>query len=357
MDLLGDFLAVAGVRGTVAATVEAGESWGLSLARMEGAAFHAITTGTAWLWLDDKPQVRLMPGDVVLLPTGVAHGLSSDAGSTLLPFERLMTDQAAEASGRLRLGDEPWPTRILCASYRQDPAVTTPLLSLLPDVLHVPGGSGDGALDGTVRLLGTELAAQQPGSSTVIDRLVDVLLVQLVRAWLRSEPVAPSMWLGALRDPTVSAALTAMHAHPGYPWTVDSLAREASVSRATLARRFASLVGETPAAYLTRWRMDLAARMLRDTDESVAAVSRSVGYTSEYSFSRAFSRLRSMPPSRYRSLSRVPAARSAPVAEPSETHGTRSIYGLVEAAIGMLPHHGEPGTSPPDTARSVMGAR
>ena len=100
-------------------------------------------------------------------------------------------------------------------------------------------------------------------------------------------------------------ALAALHAQPGRDWSVASLAAETGVSRATLARRFPAAVGDTPAAHLTRWRMDLAAQRLRDGDETVGAIARSLGYTSEYAFSRAFTRSRGMAPGRYRSASRT----------------------------------------------------
>ena len=112
--------------------------------------------------------------------------------------------------------------------------------------------------------------------------------------------------LRALSDDVVAPALAALHADPARDWTLQILAGAAAVSRATLARRFTAAVGESPGAYLTRWRMDLAARRLRDTDDPVAVVARSVGYTSEYAFSRAFSTARSLPPGRYRTCRRGP---------------------------------------------------
>ena len=146
-----------------------------------------------------------------------------------------------------------------------------PLLTLLPDVLHIPARQAGTALDATLRLLASEISQPQPGAAAVLDRIVDILLVQLLRAWLATGPAqarTPS-WLSALTDPVAGPALAVLHTQPGRDWTIPSLAAAIGVSRATLARRFPARVGCTPAAYLTRWRMDLAAVRLRDTDDTV----------------------------------------------------------------------------------------
>jgi len=316
MDALTAVLAVAGVRGTVAATLDAAEPWGLALNAVPGAAFHAVTDGLAWLRIPGRPDTRLMPGDVVLLPTSLAHILASAPDAATVPFDHLAAEHALAAGQDLRLGAGPGQTRILCASYHQDPAVTVPLLTLLPDMLHIPARQAGADLDTTLRLLAGEISRPQPGASAVLDRIVDILLVQLLRAWLDTAlaPDRAASWLSALTDPVAGPALAALHTQPGRDWTIPSLATAIGVSRATLARRFPAQVGCTPAAYLTRWRMDLAAVRLRDTDDTVGAVARSLGYTSEYAFNRAFTRDRRIPPGRYRTHSR--AAQPAPSAGP-----------------------------------------
>jgi len=320
MDALTAVLAVAGVRGTVAATLDAAEPWGLTLDAVPGAAFHAVTDGLAWLRIPGRPDTRLMPGDAVLLPTGITHALASAPDAATVPFDHLAAEHALAAGEDLRLGTGPGQTRILCASYHQDPAVTVPLLTLLPDVLHIPARQAGGALDTTLRLLAQEISRPRPGAAAVLNRIVDILLVQLLRAWLDTAPAPgrPASWLSALTDPVAGPALAVLHTQPGRAWTIPSLAAAAGVSRATLARRFPAQVGCTPAAYLTRWRMNLAAQRLRDTDDTVGTIARSLGYTSEYAFNRAFTRDRHIPPGRYRTQSRAahqhitPAATAAP---------------------------------------------
>ena len=316
MDALAAVLAVAGVRGTVAATLSAAEPWGLTLHAVPGAAFHAVTDGTACLRIAGRPDTRLMPGDVILLPTGIGHILASAPDVDAMPFDHLAAEQALAAGDELRLGNGIPQTRILCASYHQDPAVTLPLLTLLPDVLHLPSRHASTALDTTLRLLAHEISRPQPGAAAVLNRIVDILLVQLLRGWLDITPARghAASWLSALTDPVTGPALAALHAQPGRDWTVDSLAAAAGVSRATLARRFPAQVGATPAAYLTRWRMDLAAQRLRDTNDTAGAIARSLGYTSEYAFNRAFTRARQIPPGRYRAQSRATQQHRTPTA-------------------------------------------
>jgi transcriptional regulator GlxA family with amidase domain len=156
-------------------------------------------------------------------------------------------------------------------------------------------------------LLVYELDHPRPGGRTTLTRLTDVLFIYALRAWSASnEPARPGRLYG-LRDPDIAAALAGMHGHPERPWSVEDLAELAKMSRAAFARRFTALVGEPPLAYLTRWRMELAARHLRESNDLVAHIAERVGYRSEYAFSRAFSRAFDEPPGRYRRAHRASA--------------------------------------------------
>ena len=308
MDLLADVLAVSGVRGTVGARVEAGEDWGFWRPGITGAAFHAVTAGVAWLGLPGRSPIKLMPGDVVLLPTGTEHTLASDPDAVARLYDHATVEENRGEGGIYRFGSGPARTHILCAHYDHDPAVSTQVLPLLPEVVHIRADNGGGCLDDTVRLLARELAHPQVATSVVLDRLVDILLVQLLRVWLAARPAqSEASWLGVLGDPMIGEALAKLHQDPARAWTTATLAAEINISRATLSRRFPAVVGQSPGAYLTRWRMDLAALRLRDTDDALETIARSVGYTSVYAFSRAFSRARSQPPGRYRLTSRAQA--------------------------------------------------
>ncbi|WP_063129529.1 AraC family transcriptional regulator [Nocardia fusca] len=306
MDILADVLAVGGVRGTAGARIEAGGTWGISWDARCNAAFYAVTSGTAWLCLPGREAQQLMPGDVVLLPSGAEHALSSAPGVPLAPCGGCGGNAAMENGSVLRLGAGAVQTHILGASYEYDRAVSTQVMTSLPQVLHIRADHGGNCLDDTVRLLSRELAYPQIATAFVLNRLVDILLVQLIRVWLAKNPdEARDSWIGMLADPVVSDALAKLHQEPARGWTIDSLAAELTLSRSTLTRRFRAVTGTAPAEYLTRWRMDLAAIRLRDSDDPLDAIARSVGYTSVYAFSRAFRRARSQAPGQFRSAARA----------------------------------------------------
>jgi AraC-like DNA-binding protein len=313
---LDDVLDLLRVRGAVMANLRARGPWGISLPRTPKATLHAVTAGVCWVRVKGQPPVEQLPGDVVLLPTGVAHIVASAPAGPTRTWNKVAEGQTGNPAHEC-VFDGPGggnSTHVICAGFEYDHEVAQPLLSLMPPMLFLSGREiAEGSpVQATLRILRHELAARASGSATVIDRLIDVLFVQVIRAWLGTEDRSGTSWLQALRDPTIGRALSVLHADPAAPWTIETLAREVSLSRATLTRRFSTLVGEPPLSYLTRWRMELAARHLRETDKAVSTIAHHVGYFSEFAFSRAFSRLRGIPPGRYRAeLRRRRAAAAA----------------------------------------------
>jgi AraC-like DNA-binding protein len=314
VDPLADVLDLSRVSGAVMAQLIAHEPWGVAVDPLPSAVFHAVVAGTCWLRIPGRSPQHLMPGDVVLLPTNTPHELVSSVDARTESLAQFEKDSRRTPDGDLIIHGPGAATRVLCAAYDYDHEVAHPLMSQLPLVLYVPAGmpGDDGGVAATLRLLALELGGRPPGSRAAVGRLIDVMLIHAMRAWLRmQDDHATDGWLLALRDPVVASAMNAIHQQPDEPWTIDKLARHVSVSRATLARRFGDLVGETPPEYLTRWRMNLAAQRLRDTDDTIAAVAAAVGYRSEYSFSRAFTRHRGIAPGRYRRQARTRAAVAA----------------------------------------------
>jgi AraC-like DNA-binding protein len=307
MDALSDVLDLSRVSGALMASVRAGVPWGLDLPQIPGAAFHAITSGTAWLRAGDKAPLQLMPGDVVLLPTGAPHRLSSEPDGRCVPFDVSTKKRLMTPNGDLMLGASGAVTTFVCAAFNYDLEVGEPLMGLLPPMIHVPADPVAGRdVAAIIELLAMEVGARQPGSRAAAARLFDTLLIAAIRRWLdrQADAEAPS-WLRGLHDPALARVLAALHERPAESWTVESLAQEVHMSRATLARRFAEVVGEPPLTYLARWRMHLAAQRLKYSTDTVETIAREVGYTSEYAFNRAFVRHRGQPPGRYRRLVRT----------------------------------------------------
>lgn len=303
MDALTDVLKVTRISGSVLARVHAQEPWGLDLLLADGAAFHAVTAGSVWLEVEGESPRRLMPGDVVLLPAGLRHLLLSAPGVAAQRYDAPLRGELITDESDLVIPGPGAASRLLCAGFSYDNEFAHPLLSLLPRVLHVsPADEGaETPLQSTLRLLTVELKRRQIGSEAAVERLIEVLFVHVIRSWLEtSADSTPPSWLTGLRDAVVARALGLLHAQPGRPWTIDELAAATHVSRSTLVRRFNDFVGEPPAAYLARWRMELAAQLLRESEQPVGGISHRVGYTSEFAFSRAFSKHRGEPPGRYR---------------------------------------------------------
>jgi AraC-like DNA-binding protein len=310
VDVLADVLSTTGLGGTVFCRSELTGPWGMTFEPASRAGLHIVARGTCWLRLRGQgAPLRLSQGDVVLLPHGAGHSLMSDPGVRPEPFTQVL-ERSRVSQGphgmRMSLEGQGASTVLLCGAYRFAHEGVHPLLSLLPRLIHIPAEAGHmaGPLEAVLRLLESEYAQPGPGSVAATARLVDVLFIHVVRGWLAGQPEGRAGWLGAVRDPQVGRVLALMHGEPQRAWAVESLAAEVACSRATFARRFRELVGEPPLVYLTRLRMDVAARLLRESEASLAEIAGRVGYASEFAFNRTFHRVRGVPPGRYREQAR-----------------------------------------------------
>ncbi|GLY97286.1 AraC family transcriptional regulator [Actinoplanes sp. NBRC 103695] len=265
MDVLSDAIAAMRTGRPYSSLTAADESWTMDFEPFDGARFHVVTAGRCRVVRSSEPVLTLGPGDAVLFPHGEAHILEN------------ATDEAAQ---------------ILCGAYRLDQARPHPLIEDLPDVVSLPAGPDRyPGLQASIDLLRTELTEQSPGKDAVLPALLDVLLVQLIRAWFSTRSqLQDTGWCVALGDQAIARSLRAMHDDPADPWTVASLGARAGLSRAAFARRFTSLVGLPPLGYLTWWRLTTAASLLRTTDAPLSAVARRSGYGSAYAFANAFKR-------------------------------------------------------------------
>jgi len=267
------------------------QHWCYRFGPYDGAGVHILLHGTAWVIPEHGKAIRLNAGDVVLVPHGSPHHLSDTPDVTgAVPVEAAVG------------GDG--PADFLCGKYRLDRSRVHPLLAGLPDIVHLPGRVGTHpTLHGAIDLLASEINANRQGQSAALTALLDLLLVYTVRGWLDGN--AMTGWPRALHDPQIAAALEALHDEPAAPWRVQSLAERVNLSRATLSRRFTALTGQSPIAYLTWWRMVVAAQLLRETDRALPGIAAEVGYGSPYAFSHAFKRQFGLTPGRYRTVDLV----------------------------------------------------
>jgi len=217
-------------------------------------------------------------------------------------------------------------TLVLCAKYLFNAPSAHPLTALLPPLIHLRAQDAEREvqLQLLVQLLRHESANQGTGTELVVPRLVDSLLVFVVRAWLAGRPLTSGGWFGALREPQISKALALIHERPDTAWSLEALAREVGQSRATFARRFLELVGETPVAYLTRWRMCLASKLLSDTPLSLEEIAPRVGYQTAAAFARAFRRSLGTTPGHFRATARERGAATNGM-PPAETNGQQVV--------------------------------
>jgi AraC-like DNA-binding protein len=260
-----------------------------------------VLEGSCWLRPRDGDAIALGVGDVVFMPRGAEHVLADDPATPVTEVARPGEPREIAGPGRRSV--------LLCGAYALDRRHPHPMLDGLPEFVHLPARLGrHPSLRSAVDLLAAELSEPRGGTDAVLPSLLDVLLLYILRAWFEGEGVdaTPTGWVAAFRDVPVAHALRAIHTAPGRAWTVEQLAAEAGVSRATLARRFAATIGEAPLSYVTRWRMILAAKRLRDSGESIAVVAGRVGYGSEFAFAKAFKREFGVAPGRYRKDSEHP---------------------------------------------------
>ncbi|TVL92304.1 AraC family transcriptional regulator [Streptomyces sp. SAJ15] len=303
MDVLAGLLDGPRARGAFLMRAIMDPPWSIRIEDRAPLTLVALVRGAAWAVPDGDAPRRLAPGDIGIMrgpdPYTFADDPATEPQTVILPGERSATPEGDELCEEMDLGVRTWgdspdgATMMLVGTYQMRGEISRRLLGALPALSVLPATEWESPL---VPLLEEEIVKDRPGQEVVLDRLLDLLLITALRAWFsRPEAAAPS-WYRAQGDPVVGRALRLLHDDPAHPWTVVSLAAKTGVSRAALARRFTELVGEPPMAYLTGWRLALAADLLREPDATLAAVARKVGYGSAFALSTAYKRVRGVSP-------------------------------------------------------------
>ena len=267
--------------------------WGLRLSGIQ-LAVHAVIQGDVWLWTAGRETpIALRPGDLAFVRGGPDHFIAHEPGAACVSpdeFRRL------HPTNEVELG--PQGAVFLCGAYRFAGDIGAGLIDALPPVLAFPA-SVDDPIHGVVTLLSREMGESRPGQQTVLDRLLDLLVVLGLRTGLTRSANAPA-WFRASADERLARALQAIHENAERPWTVEDLARIALMSRASFARVFQQTLGQTPMQYLSDWRMTLARDLLLTEGLSLSQIADRVGYSSQYAFATAFRRHHGEPPGRWR---------------------------------------------------------
>ncbi len=311
IDVLADVMEANRTDGAVFARVRFRSPWALRCDAAPLAGFHIVARGSCAIRLDgDDDVVHLDAGDVSLVTQGQGHDLFDGPGARTTPLGELIEQIEPGTIGHLALGGDGAETILVCGGYLFREPGPHPVLSTLPPVLHVRHDRVDASMRRIVEELVREVATPRHGAKTVVNRLVDVLLIHLLRAWVDEQEPGSLGWLAGLRDPAVSVALQRIHHDYARRLTLTELAAECGLSLSTFKQRFRELVGEAPGSYLGRHRLETAARLLRDTDHAVGVVAAMVGYGSEYAFNRAFHRQHGLSPGRYRTHVRTEQAPS-----------------------------------------------
>jgi AraC-like DNA-binding protein len=293
VDPVGEALHFFRVCGTFYCRSEFGAPWALAIPAMEDSVMlHVLMSGRCFLEVDGSPRRMLQPGDLALVPHGEGHVLTSAPGLPAAKLFEIHREPVSERYETLRLGGDGEQATMICGLFKFDDPAAKQLVALLPKIIAVDTWDSAQAdwIHSTLRMIAAEAKEMSLGGETVITRLADILVVQAIRFWITHDPSAQTGWLGALQDPKIGKVISKVHRDPGRAWTLDLLAREASMSRSAFAARFTELVGEPVMHYVTRWRMHSAHARLREGNATVSEVALTLGYESEAAFNRAFRR-------------------------------------------------------------------
>ena len=264
--------------------------------------YHLVIEGRCEAAVPGGPAVSAGAGDLIVIPGGEAHSLGSDLSRKPVPGGPFVVQRGPDEIPEVRHGGGGAVTKMVCGYLACDSSLFDTVLAALPRLMLVNMSEGPGArwLTSSIRFSIEESATQRAGASTVLAKLSELMFVEAIRRHIESLPPEQTGWLAGLRDRFVGKTLALIHSQPAHGWTVEELAGVVGLSRSALAERFSGLVGQPPMQYLTHWRLQLAANLLRSGNRPAAAIAADVGYDSEAAFNRAFKREMGTAPAAWR---------------------------------------------------------
>ena len=300
MDPLSDVLSLLKPQSYSSGGFEVGEG-SIQFPKHAGIKCYAVVSGQCWLSVEGVADpVLLTAGDCFLLPRGLPFCLTTDLSLKPVDFQIFL---AAYKSGEMALPAEGCGHYLVGGHFVLTGGHAEILLKSLPPIVHIRMESDKAAMRWSLERMKQELRDPQPGGSLIAQQLAYMMLVQALRLHLAAagadEANAGVGWLFALADKQMSAAIALMHGEPGYAWTLQELAGRIGMSRSVFALKFKERVGATPMEYLTRWRMLLAGKRLKNSGDSISEIAASLGYESESAFGKAFRRVMGASPRQY----------------------------------------------------------
>jgi len=264
--------------------------------------YHYVVEGRLRAQIPHREPVDIETGEVVIFPHNHAHLLGSHLDLPPVSAREIVRPSPEGGLWVIRHGGGGEHTRVVCGFLGCDRLDGNLLARVLPPLLRFDTRRGSAAawVKSSLEFAAHEVGVRRAGSETMLAKLSELLFVEALRYYVESLPQEQTGWLAGLKDPFLSRALALLHKDVAREWTVEELGREVGLSRSALADRFTRLIGEPPMRYLTRWRIQLAAHQLRNSDKPLARIAAQVGYESEAAFNRAFKRSLGVPPAAWR---------------------------------------------------------
>ena len=266
--------------------------------------YHYVLEGRAYAQIPGGAKIDLTKGDIVMIPHGDSHLLGNGKNARQVGGMEAFGKNLSEGLKLARHGGGGDVTRLVCGFMVFEPRMSSVVLSGLPKIVkvHFSDESGSQWIRNSIRFAVGEESGD--GSSLVVAKLSEVLFVETLRRYVNDRSEDQNGWLEGARDPIIGKALTLLHNDPAREWTVNDLAREVGLSRTRLAERFRQFIGDSPIAYLKKWRLKIGAEALVSTHQSVSEIAAAVGYGSESAFNRAFKHEYDQPPAVFRKSNR-----------------------------------------------------
>lgn len=314
MDALSEALNAVRMTGAIFYSCECYAPWGFAVPHLREVgrllapgterlvSYHLVTEGEATVQFGDDEPVFVKAGEVLIIPHGDAHTVSNGSPAEMVDTSPTLAEYLAGSLTSMRVGESGARTHFICGYFGCERTADRMFLAGLPIMIKIDIRNDDAGkwIENSILHLVSDASVNRPGHSVLLAKASEALFVEALRRYMEALPPERDGWLAAARDPIVGAALARMHRTPFANWTLHTLASDIGASRSVLNERFARFLGEPPLAYLTRWRLQLAARLLETSHGTVQQIAAEAGYDSEAAFNRAFKREYGEPPARYR---------------------------------------------------------